>query len=337
MINRGARRPSPQSPTLSVVMIGAGWISGYHLAALDRLGRTRLVGLASGHLAAAGAAAGPRGAAAYQGNDVERMLDEKRPDAAIVAVPPWAAVGVLEQLVARDIPFLTEKPLAAADAAAPARLAAQVAAHGLVAAAGYHLRGLPVVAELRAEFAVHPPHLVTARWLGDTPRPAWWRTAATGGGQVVEQATHFYDLARHLLGEATVIAATATRGQPAAPDGVDLADATAALLTFDNGAIGSFANSRRLASAVVEIEFACSNALFRLRKLPEAQTAWELVRDDDGAVRTASAGRDPYEVQAEAFLDAVEARDPGRVLSSYADALLTDRLTRAVVAAAHGA
>ena len=45
------------------------------------------------------------------------------------------------------------------------------------------------------------------------------------------------------------------------------------------------------------------------------------------------AERDPYEIQAAAFLDAVEARDPGRVLSTYADALRTDRLTRAVVAA----
>jgi hypothetical protein len=44
-------------------------------------------------------------------------------------------------------------------------------------------------------------------------------------------------------------------------------------------------------------------------------------------------GRDPYERQAEVFLDAVEAGDPTRVLSSYADALRTDRLTRAVVAA----
>ena len=50
-------------------------------------------------------------------------------------------------------------------------------------------------------------------------------------------------------------------------------------------------------------------------------------------MRTVPPGRDPYEVQAEAFLDAVEAGDPGRVLSSYSDALKTDRLTRAVVAA----
>ena len=43
--------------------------------------------------------------------------------------------------------------------------------------------------------------------------------------------------------------------------------------------------------------------------------------------------RDPYEVQAEAFLDAVESGDPSRVLATYRDALATDRLTRSVVAA----
>lgn len=39
------------------------------------------------------------------------------------------------------------------------------------------------------------------------------------------------------------------------------------------------------------------------------------------------------ETQAAVFLDAVQAGDPSRVLSTYADALKTDRLTRAVVAA----
>ena len=47
-------------------------------------------------------------------------------------------------------------------------------------------------------------------------------------------------------------------------------------------------------------------------------------------------GRDPYEIQAETFLDAVVTGDPSAVASTYADALLTDRLTRAVVAATGG-
>jgi predicted dehydrogenase len=260
------------------------------------------------------------------------MLDEQRPEIALIAVPPWAAVAILGALVERGIPFLTEKPLAALDAAGPARLAAAIEARGLVAAVGYHLRGLEALAEVRSSLAANPAHLLSARWFGSTPPPAWWRRESTGGGQVIEQATHFYDLARLLAGEATVLAAAATQEIPVI-DGVDLVDATAALLRFESGALGSFANSRQLASSVVELELASAGRLITIRKLEPLQTTWTVTIDDGGPVRTLAPGRDPYEVQAEAFLDAVEAGDPGRVLSSYADALRTDRLTRAVVAA----
>ena len=59
----------------------------------------------------------PRGAAAY--DDAERMLDEQRPDVVYVAVPPSAAIAACEAVVARGIPFLAEKPLAATDAGGP--------------------------------------------------------------------------------------------------------------------------------------------------------------------------------------------------------------------------
>jgi hypothetical protein len=49
--------------------------------------------------------------------------------------------------------------------------------------------------------------------------------------------------------------------------------------------------------------------------------------------RTLETRRDPYDVQAEAFLDAVARRDRDRVLSSYEDALVTDGLVRSVVSA----
>ncbi|HEY2887883.1 MAG TPA: Gfo/Idh/MocA family oxidoreductase [Candidatus Limnocylindrales bacterium] len=316
-----------------LVLIGAGWISGYHLAALDRLDRTRLVGVASGRLASAQATAESRRAAAYGTADLERMLDEQRPDVAIVAVPPSMAVGALRALIARGIPFLTEKPLAANDAEAPVEIAAAIAERGLVAAVGYHLRGLGALAEVRARLAVTPAHLFTARWFGPTPPPAWWRREETGGGQVIEQATHFYDLARHLMGEAEVVGAAASQEVPFVPAGVDLVDATAAVLRFESGAVGSFSNSRRLAAPVVEVELACADLLITIRKLEPLQTTWEVTFDDGVSLRTVGPGLDPYEVQAEAFLDAVDAGDPSRVLSTYADALRTDRLTRAVVAA----
>jgi myo-inositol 2-dehydrogenase/D-chiro-inositol 1-dehydrogenase len=316
---------------LRFVLVGSGWITPAHLAALDRLGRTRLVGVASAREESARATAEPRGATAYV--DIDRMLDEQRPEVAYVAVPPSAAIAVLERLVERGIPFLTEKPLAATDRDGPVRIAAGVAARGLVAAVGYHLRALDALSEVRERLAGNPAHLFVARWLSGTPAPAWWLREDVGGGQVVEQATHFYDLARLLVGEASVVGAASTRDEPVVPEGADVVDATAAVLRFESGAVGSFANTRRLASAVVEIELAASDLLVTIRRVGDDPGSWEVAIDDGRSARTIPPGRSPYEAQAAVFLDAVEAGDPARVLSPYADALQTDRLTRAVVAA----
>ena len=71
-----------------------------------------------------------------------------------------------------------------------------------------------------------------------------------------------------------------------------------------------------------------------MTKRPErGQGDWHASFDDGTAIHAIAAEMDPYELQAAAFLDAVEADDPSAVLSTYADALQTDRLTRSVVAA----
>jgi myo-inositol 2-dehydrogenase/D-chiro-inositol 1-dehydrogenase len=316
---------------LRLGLIGAGWITPAHLAALDRLGRTTLVGVASARLERARATAEPRGAAAF--DDVARLLDEQRPDLVYIAVPPSAAIAVCEAVVTRGIPFLAEKPLAATDADGPARVAAAVEARGLVAAVGYHLRSLEQLPEVQARLAERPARLVTAHWMDGTPAPAWWLRAEVGGGQVVEQATHLFDLARLLVGEAEVVGAASVRDEPVTPPGADVADASAAVLRFDNGAVGTFANTRRLPTHVVDISFSSDGLLTTIRRTTDAPGGWEVVFHDGRSSRTLTPGRDPYEIQAEAFLDAVEASDPSLVRSTYADALKTDRLTRAVVAA----
>ena len=316
---------------LRLGFIGAGWISSLHLAALDRLDRTTLVGVASARLESAAATAEPRGAAAY--DDVERMLDEQRPDVVYVAVPPSAAIAACEAVVARGIPFLAEKPLAATDAGGPARVAAAIAERGLVVAVGYHLRSLERLPEVRARLAANPARLVTARWSGSTPSPAWWRRGMDGGGQVIEQATHLYDLARLLVGEAEVAGAASLHETPATPPGADVADASAAVLRFATGAVGTFANTRRQESPVIDIAFSSDGQLTTIRKADPDPGAWEVELRDGEDVIVLPPGRDPYEIQAETFLDAVVAGDPSAVPSTYADALLTDRLTRAVVAA----
>ncbi len=318
--------------TIRLGLVGGGWISRLHLEALERLGRTELVGVVAGSRATAEAVTGRFGGTAY--DTLDRLLDAGRPDCLYVAVPPHRAVEVGQRLASRRFPFLTEKPLAAEDADGPRRLAEEIARARLVVAVGYHLRALDIMAEVRDRLTAAPPSIVVARWLDATPSPQWWGRAAEGGGQVIEQATHLYDLARWLMGEAVVVGAASSRDGAASPAGIDVADSTAAVLKFEGGGVGSFANSRRLASAVIEVEFVSDGLLTRLTKRPDrGQGDWHATFDNGTVIHAIRAERDPYEIQAAAFLDAVEAGNPALVLSTYADALRTDRLTRAVVAA----
>jgi myo-inositol 2-dehydrogenase/D-chiro-inositol 1-dehydrogenase len=313
-------------------LVGGGWISRLHLEALERLGRTELVGVVGGRRETAEDVTARWGGRPY--DDLEGMLDGARPEVVYVAVPPHRSVAIGERLVTRRFPFLTEKPLAAADADGPIRLAEAIARAHLVVGVGYHLRALDIMTEVRERLAATPPQLVVARWLDSTPSPAWWGRVDEGGGQVVEQATHLYDLARWLVGEAVVVGAASTRDPATSPPTVDICDSSAAVLRFANGAIGSFANSRRIGTSVIEVEFISDGLLTRLTKRPDrGQGDWHASFDNGTIISAIRAERDPYELQAAAFLDAVEAGDPDLLLSSYADALRTDRLTRAVVTA----
>ena len=325
------------SNALTVGIIGAGGAAGQHMRALTALGGVRIVGIAGRSRATAealAAAGGSIASGAVIHDDAARMLDAERPDVAFVAVPPHLAGEACDALIAHRIPFLVEKPLAA-DAATPLRIAAEIERLGLTVAVGYQWRGVDFLPEIRRRFAERPPRLVVARWMGDLPPPAWWRHVAEGGGQVVEQATHLYDVARLLLGEGRVVAARlATHDRPSYPD-ADVADVGAALLEFEGGAIGSFVNTCALADSLIEIEFASEG----LRTTIRLGGSWPLVTwtvrfEQDGEVEEYAATRNPWELQTEAFLAAVRTGDQSLLLSSYADALKTDRLTRAVVAAA---
>ena len=261
------------------------------------------------------------------------MLDEQRPDVVYIAVPPSASVAICEAVVARGIPFLVEKPLAATDAAGPARVAAAIADRGLVVAVGYHLRSLERIPEVRARLAANPARLVTARWNDGTPAPAWWRREVDGGGQVIEQATHLYDLARLLVGEAEVVGAASLHETPRTPPGDGRRGRERggpALLHRRGRGIRQHAPP---VEPIVEISFSSDGQVTTIRKASPDPMDWEVELRDGTGVTVLPPGRDPYEIQAETFLDAVVVGDPSAVPSTYADALLTDRLTRAVVAA----
>lgn len=316
---------------LRLGLVGTGWITGPHLEALARLDRTRLVGVVSGSLKRAAEITGRWGGTAH--TDLGAMLEAERPDAVYVCLPPHRAGAACAVLIERGTPFLTEKPLAAAAADAE-RLATALRGRGLVTAVGYNWRALDFLPLVRQRLADRPARLVLGRWTGGTPPPSWWRHVSESGGQVVEQATHLYDAARYLVGEAEVIAASSWRGSRADLADSDVDDVAVALLRFRSGAVGTFANASVLPSNQIELDLVSDGRRTIIRMYPGAPNPrWTLTLDDGAGEGTVETRRDPYEIQAEAFLDAVAQVDPGRVLSSYDDALQTDRLVRAVVSA----
>ena len=312
-------------------LVGTGWVTGLHLSALRRLDRTVLAGVVSGSADRAAAVTGRWGGTAH--TDLGQMLEAEHPDAVLVCLPPDRTAAACRVLIERRVPFLTEKPLAAvaADAEAAER---DLEGVDLVVAVGYNWRGLDFLPAVRERLADRPARLLVGRWTGRLPPPPWWRHVVESGGQVVEQATHLYDAARFLVGEAEVHGAASAHSPRADHPDTDVDSVAAAILRFETGAIGAFVNTSVLDSDVIELELISDGrrTIVRMHAGP-AGPRWSLVTDDGDGERQTPTQRDPYEVQDEAFLDAVEARDPSRVLCTYADALATDRLVRSVVAA----
>jgi predicted dehydrogenase len=172
-----------------------------------------------------------------------------------------------------------------------------------------------VLPELRRLLAETPPRLVRAAWHGSLPPVPWWRVQEQSGGQVVEQATHLFDLARFLLGEAEVRHAEVSHS----PD-LEVASVSTATLRFASGPIGVFtATCVHHAPVEASIEFHCDGRLLTV-------TNKGLRRQDADGSHETPVGRDPLVIADEQFLAAVAHQDPGRLTCSYEDAVRTQEL-----------
>ncbi len=307
-----------------VGLIGAGWIVGVHLRVLSRFDDVKVVGIAARNPESGGRAAESAGARLYP--DYRSMLDHEELDAVFVCLPPYAGCEPALAVAERGIPIFAEKPLGL-DQEWPARIATTIHDRNLVSCVGYQWRYLEVVDRARELLSAYPAQLVTGSWLGETPGAKWWIRMDQSGGQILEQATHVYDLARYLVGEMTPTAATGHRvPRPAYPQS-DILDVTDTSVRFATGAIGSFATTSLLAGPLrVGLDIVADGLGLTLEVL-EHRLAVRI-----GAETTTLAPPSnfdtPYELQNRAFIDAVQGK-PNRIRSPYDDALLTHHVTLA--------
>lgn len=302
---------------MRVAMIGTGGMAQRHLRALSSIEEIEIAAHASptpGHAEAAAAQWGGRAYTHY-----EALLANEPIDAAWIAVPPDRHGALEHALIERNIPFLVEKPLAA-DWRTAEDIAARLQQTPLIVAVGYHWRAMDMVPDVQRALAQNPPQLITAAWHGATPAPTWWRNREQSGGQLLEQATHLFDFARYLAGEASVLAsATNYLPRDAFPD-LTVDTGSAVLLHFDNGAVGTVTATCLLqGSSHVYVRFICEGLVITVER--------EGVTFDDGRERRhIRASADPVLAENRAFLQAIHHDDPALLYSSYADALKSHHL-----------
>jgi myo-inositol 2-dehydrogenase / D-chiro-inositol 1-dehydrogenase len=222
--------------TVRAGLVGAGAVGTRHARVLAGFDDVELVGICDREQAAADRLAAELGVPSVAG--LAGLL-RAGPDAVWLCVPPFAHGEPELALVRAGLPFFVEKPLAV-DVDVARRIAAAVAAAGLPTATGYHWRHLDTVEQGRRALDGKQVRLVDARWWGTTPLAAWWGRRDLSGGQIVEQATHVLDLARVLAGEVTEVLGCAARSSHQERD---VPDATAAVLRFESGAVGTVTTS----------------------------------------------------------------------------------------------
>ena len=304
-------------------LVGAGGVAQRHAQVLSGFPEVRLAGVTDVQPEAAAALADPYGAPVFP--DLDQLIASGL-DAVYVCIPPFAHGTAEETVIRAGLPMFVEKPLSA-DLATAERLAGLIAERGLLTAVGHHWRYADQVTAARAALDGRAIRLVTGSWLDKVPPPAWWVRRDGSGGPVVEQAAHVLDLARLLAGEVDEVTAFGN-GTPPAVDGADVDSATAAVLRFAGGAVGTLGTTSSLTwkhRAGLEI-FADGLAL----SLTEDEL---VIRDADGERRSTA---DPHAARIavdRAFVDAVLGRgDDIRV--PYAEALRTHRLACALAESA---
>ena len=306
---------------LRVACVGTGFIAGRHLAALSSFDDVEVVAVADAVPERAQQTAERYGARAY--GDGPAMLASEELDAVWLCVPPFAHGPLEAAALARRLPFFVEKPLAL-DLATAVEIGRQVEESGLLSAVGYHWRHSDVVEQAVALLAETPPHLVTGYWLDKTPGVPWWPRRGRSGGQVLEQTTHVFDLARLLVGEVeTVQAVEVHRAREGFPD-ADAPTASTAVLRFASGAVGSI-------SSTCVLGWRHRVGLHAMAEGRAVEIGEEGLGDHrlrvvtaDGEQRATSTG-DPVAREDREFLDALTGRVAGPRVP-YTDALRTHAL-----------
>lgn len=213
---------------LKAAVIGVGSIGQNHARVYRDMDAAQLVGVADANSATAAKIGSRLNIPFY--SDVDKLLDEQKPDLVSVAVPTSLHFNVGMKLIERGLHVLMEKPITSTVEQAD-QLCDAARKKGVVLAVGHIERFNPAVMELRRRlregmagrvYKIHTQRL--------SPYPSRIQDA----GVVIDLASHDIDLMRHLINDDIV----RVYGETVQSINSDREDMFNGLLRFQNGTVG---------------------------------------------------------------------------------------------------
>ena len=300
--------------------VGTGGIAGAHMRSLARVADVQMVGFCDSVPEKGRSAARTYGGKAY--TDYRKMYDREDLDAVYVCVPPFAHGDLEIQALERGLALFVEKPIATAVEHAQ-EIQSAILKHGVIHAVGYHWRYMDAAERAKRLVSRGSVGFALGSWVGGMPGVPWWRVMAQSGGQIVEQTTHIYDLARYLMGEVVEVHAIARKGLLSNVPNYDIHDASVTNLLFKSGAVASIASSCLAPTGgKVGLDVYLNGKVLRV-----SNNALEVV--EGGRSEKFQGAGDPYLKEDETFVEAVARKDGSKIRSTYADALKTLKVTLA--------
>lgn len=288
-----------QAPEIGVGMLGYAFMGKAHTNAFKKLpymiypppAIPKLVAIAGRNKDAVEEAARRYGYESYY-TDWRAMLDDPRVQLFDNGGPNDMHAEPVIYAAQKGKHILCEKPLARTAAEAKTMLDA-VNKAGVKAMVAHNYRFVPAIQQVyqlvqsgKLGRIYHFRAVYLQEWIMDPNFPQVWRLdkSVAGSGALGDLGSHIIDLARWLVGEPAAVSAVTKTFIPERPrpDGgmgkVDVDDAFAAVVEFENGALGTLEATRfakgRKNHEVLEINAENGSISFNLERMNELEVFW---------------------------------------------------------------
>ncbi len=300
---------------MKIVIIGYGRIAANHIAAINRIDDVQIVGVCEHSEEKAAKASAELGCKGYY--DAGEMLDELKPDAAVICVPTFSHEEYVTLCAKHGVAVLCEKPLTRTTGAAK-RVIDAVKESGIIFMTAQVVRFWPGYVEIK--------NMIDNKELGDiymirfrrvTSRDdavaKWLNMPKLGGGAIHDMLVHDIDYLRYICGPFESGFANATKDETGCYNNVmanilckngvhAMAEAS---FTMQTGYPFSFSVSIIASEATLEYDY---HAGIRIADTDEAESNMKIWRKGKGLEVIKVEEDDAFYRQMKYFTDCVKAK-----------------------------